>query len=66
MSAIEQPAERSGRIATWCGPVRISATSAMKCTPQKTMYSASVRAASRDRPSESPVRSACRYTSARW
>ena len=37
ISAIEQPADRSGNIATCSGEVRISATSAMKCTPQKTM-----------------------------
>ena len=36
----------------------MSATSAMKCTPQNTMYSASVCAASRESLSESPVRSA--------
>ena len=41
MSAIEQPAARSGRITCWSGPVRMSADSAMKCTPQKTMNSAS-------------------------
>ena len=41
MSAIEQPAARSGRITFWCGAVRTSALSAMKCTPQKTMKSAS-------------------------
>ncbi len=37
MSAIEQPAFRSGRTTRWCSPVRMSADSAMKCTPQKTM-----------------------------
>ena len=41
MSAIEQPAARSGRITCWSGAVRMSADSAMKCTPQKTMNSAS-------------------------
>ena len=35
----------------------MSATSAMKCTPQNTMNSASVCAASRESLSESPVRS---------
>ncbi len=35
MSAIEQPAARSGRMAICCGAVMMSATSAMKCTPQK-------------------------------
>ena len=44
MSAIEQPAARSGRITFCSGAVRMSADSAMKCTPQKTMYSASGRA----------------------
>ncbi len=43
MSAIEQPALRSGRITCWWSPVRMSADSAMKWTPQKTMYSASGR-----------------------
>ena len=42
MSAIEQPALRSGRITFWWSPVSTSADSAMKCTPQNTMYSASV------------------------
>ena len=42
MSAIEQPALRSGRITFWWSPVSMSADSAMKCTPQNTMYSASV------------------------
>jgi hypothetical protein len=37
MSAIEHPALRSGRITCWWSPVRMSADSAMKCTPQKTM-----------------------------
>src|SRR5436190_1590528 len=37
MSAIEQPAARSGSTTCWCGAVRMSADSAMKCTPQKTM-----------------------------
>ena len=37
MSAIEQPAFRSGRTTRWWGPVRTSADSAMKCTPQNTM-----------------------------
>jgi hypothetical protein len=58
MSAIEQPAARSGRMAIWWGLDMMSATSAMKCTPQNTMYSASVSAARRDSLSESPVRSA--------
>ena len=37
MSAIEQPAARSGSSTRWFSPVRMSADSAMKCTPQKTM-----------------------------
>ena len=37
----------------FCG-LRIAAVSAMKWTPQKTIASASVAAASRERPSESP------------
>jgi hypothetical protein len=37
MSAIEQPAFRSGSTTRWCGPVRTSADSAMKWTPQNTM-----------------------------
>ena len=41
MSAIEQPAARSGRTTCWSGAVRMSADSAMKCTPQNTMNSAS-------------------------
>ena len=41
MSAIEQPASRLGRITCCAAPLRMSALSAMKCTPQKTMYSAS-------------------------
>ncbi len=60
MSAMEQPAARSGRMEICSGRDRMSATSAMKCTPQNTMYSASVWAASRDSFSESPVRSAWR------
>src|SRR4029078_3989730 len=35
ISAIEQPALRSGRIVTCPGRLRTSALSAMKCTPQK-------------------------------
>ena len=67
MSAIEQPALRSGRITFWSGPVRMSADSAMKCTPQKTMYSASGCSWARtDRRNESPRASAQRMTSSRW
>ena len=42
MSAIEQPALRSGRRTCWWSPVRMSADSAMKWTPQNTTNSASV------------------------
>ncbi len=67
MSAIEQPAARSGRITCWSGPVRMSADSAMKWTPQKTTNSASGRAAaSRASLKESPVTSANWMTSSRW
>ena len=67
MSAIEQPAARSGRITCCRSEVRMSADSAMKCTPQKTMYSASGRAAaSRASLNESPVTSANSMTSSRW
>ncbi len=67
MSAIEQPAARSGRITCWESAVRMSADSAMKCTPQKTMNSASGRAAaSLASLNESPVTSANWMTSSRW
>ena len=66
MSAMEQPAAMSGRIATCSGRDRMSATSAMKCTPQKTMNSASDSAARRESFSESPEKSAWRNTSSRW
>ncbi len=67
MSAIEQPAARSGSTTCWASEVRMSADSAMKCTPQKTMYSASGRAAaSRASLNESPVTSANAMTSSRW
>ena len=40
MSAIEQPAARSGRTTCWCvARSGCRRDSAMKCTPQKTMYS---------------------------
>ncbi len=49
------------------GAVRMSADSAMKCTPQNTMNSASGRpAASRASLNESPVTSANWMTSSRW
>ena len=67
MSAIEQPAARSGRITFCSGEVRMSADSAMKCTPQNTMNSASGRAAaSLASLNESPVTSANWMTSSRW
>ena len=67
MSAIEQPAARSGSTTCWSAEVRMSADSAMKCTPQNTMNSASGRAAaSRASLNESPVTSANSMTSSRW
>jgi len=67
MSAIEQPAARSGSTTCWWPAVRMSADSAMKCTPQNTMYGASGRAAaSRASLNESPVTSANWITSSRW
>ena len=67
MSAIVQPAVRSGRITFWWSADRMSADSAMKCTPQKTMNSASgFEAACCASLNESPVKSACRMTSSRW
>ena len=53
-AASEQPASGSG-ISTVFSGERIFAVSAMKWTPQKTIASASVAAAWRDRPSESPT-----------
>ena len=52
-SESEQPASGSG-IRTVLPGERIDAVSAMKCTPQKAIASASVAAAWRERPSESP------------
>ncbi len=67
MSAIEHPAARSGSTTFWELDVRMSADSAMKCTPQKTMYSASGRAAASFASlNESPVTSANWMTSSRW
>ena len=67
MSAIEQPAFRSGRRTCWWSAVSTSADSAMKWTPQKTMNSASWRSAAiRESPKESPRASAQRITSSRW
>jgi nicotinate-nucleotide pyrophosphorylase (carboxylating) len=50
----EQPAPRSGRSTVFSGE-RILAVSAMKWTPQKTIVPASVAAAWRESPSESPT-----------
>ena len=67
MSAMEQPAARSGRTTCWWSPVRMSADSAMKWTPQKTTNSASGRAAACwARRKESPRASAKAMTSSRW
>ena len=64
-SASEQPASRSG-ISTFLSGERIEAVSAMKWTPQKAITSASVSAAWRERPSESPITSATSWTSGSW
>ena len=67
MSAIEQPAPRSGRMTRTSGRVRMSALSAMKCTPQKTTNSASLcRAAKRDNSKLSPTKSANSTTLSCW
>ncbi len=67
MSAIEHPAARSGRMTFWCGPLSTSALSAMKCTPQKTMNSASRWVAAYwESFKESPMASANLMTSSRW
>ena len=70
MSAMLQPADRSGRITCTSSPVSVSAVSAMKCTPQNTIHFAprlgASAAAMRLSFSESPIRSACRITSSRW
>ncbi len=66
-SAIEHPALRSGRSTCCSGVVRMSADSAMKCTPQNTMKSACGRSLARtDSRNESPRASAQRITSSRW
>ena len=57
MSAMGQPASVSGRRTVFSGE-RIFAVSAMKWTPQKTITSASVLAASMLSPRESPTKSA--------
>ena len=67
ISAIEQPAAKSGKI-TFCESlVKISALSAMKCTPQKIINSASgLAAASFASLKESPMTSENSITSSRW
>ena len=66
ISAIEHPAARFGRITAWSGRERRSAVSAMKCTPQKTIASASGRiVAAVASWNESPTSSACVTTSSR-
>ena len=64
-AASEQPARRSG-ISTVFSGERILAVSAMKWTPQKTIVLASVAAAWRERPSESPTKSATSWTDGTW
>ena len=61
----EQPASGSA-ISTVFSGERIEAVSAMKWTPQNAITSASVAAASRERPSESPMWSATSWTSGSW
>jgi hypothetical protein len=67
MSAIEQPAARLGRITCCSGRARMSAVSAMKCTPQNTIVSASgLVSAALASWNESPTKSAYWMTSSRW
>ena len=65
LSAREHPASRSGMSTVRSGE-RILAVSAMKCTPQKTMTSASVAAALRDSSRESPVKWATSWIHGTW
>ena len=65
VAASEQPAWRSGSSTRFVGD-RIAAVSAMKWTPAKMITSAGVFAAWRERPSESPTKSATSWTSGRW
>ena len=65
MSAMGQPALGCGRSTCLSGE-RIEALSAMKCTPQKTMMSASVWEALIESSSESPVMSATSCTGPIW
>ena len=64
-SESEQPASGSGMSTVFSGD-STDAVSAMKCTPQKAITSASVAAASRESWSESPVRSATSWISGTW
>ena len=67
MSAIEQPASMFGSTTCWCEAERMSAALAMKCTPQKTMYSDSGRSAAYwASMKESPRSSANWMMSSRW
>ena len=65
LSASEQPASMSGSSTVFSGE-STEAVSAMKCTPQKAITSASVFAACCDRASESPTKSATSWTSGSW
>jgi hypothetical protein len=62
VAASEQPASRSGSRTFFCG-LRMDAVSAMKCTPQKTITLGRGGRGLRDRPSESPTKSAMSCTS---
>ena len=64
-SASEQPASMSGSSTVFSGD-STDAVSAMKCTPQNAITSASVSAACCERPSESPTKSATSWTSGSW
>ena len=64
-SASEQPASGSGSSTVLSGE-RIEAVSAMKCTPQNAITSASVRAACCESASESPTKFATSWTSGSW
>ena len=59
---IRHVASAAGSSVTFSGE-RIFAVSAMNRTPQNTITSASVRAACRDKPNESPVKSAISWIS---
>ena len=64
MSAMEQPALRSGRIAFWYGLERMPATSAMKSRRRYDVSGIGLGGELR-KPQRVHVRSACLYTSAR-